>query len=271
MGSWAYLGWLFTGYFTPGYSAVSQAVSPSPEWQVITPLYVGVGIVLALTAPRNLLAYAIPLVLWLLLPETGISVTESFTALFTLFAFAALPYRLHRTLLPVLLIAATVQIALVHFIPGDRTEQWWHVLNSPPGAPRPLDACLGEHLAMAPAESILADPDEIYRVIAFAGTAKPFVLPRNGNFDLVAGWPAIDTCYLLVREEAAAPSPLARYRRHPPAGMVLDARFSDYLLWRRRDVMPLIGDALEFEFRTPARHPPPRCTPTPYYAPKVAG
>ncbi|BAW01031.1 uncharacterized protein TTMY_0621 [Thermus thermophilus] len=83
----------------------------------------------------------------------------------------------------------------------------------PPTPPKPppdaLERAIGQALAQAPPRSILADDRESYRLLAWAGTARPFLLPADAGFTLALSAPSLYVDRVLVCR-----GPGALYRRY---------------------------------------------------------
>lgn len=75
----------------------------------------------------------------------------------------------------------------------------WALLPSPEPPPDALERAIGQALAQAPPRSILADDRESYRLLAWAGTARPFLLPRTPALP----WPSLPQAFTWTASSSA--------------------------------------------------------------------
>ncbi|WP_437560499.1 hypothetical protein [Acidithiobacillus sulfuriphilus] len=241
IGIWAYLSWLFTGHATFAYPAFHQYTATETDWLWSFPIYWGTAFILAARAPVRLLVHLVPLVLMVLFPFLGLVSGSEVAVLFTIFAIAGLPRHIPSWGRWVLLIAALGQwaVAMPQANQTLKERGWWKVGITGQADNRfAIDLAVSRQLAKAPPRSILTDDRQTYKLVAMTGTSKPFLLPANSLFAIAANQPAIFCPYLLLGNTDN--SELARFDRKAPAGMVMEARFNQYTLYRRRDAPPLL-------------------------------
>lgn len=256
VGAWIYLSWLFAGQplaflYDPGsslliafrpdeaFSTPGAMVQELVQRLLNTPLYIGVGILIARLQPRRLPAYLIPLLLmvgaWSL---GGVFPRELSVALGALFALSGIPARTPpRRGIP-LMVLALLQLGVDGFSTryGER-ERWWAALwAEKPSTADAVEEEIAARLAHLPCGSVLADDRQAYRLIARAGTACPFVLPPDPTFQLAVSRPERFVRWLLVAESPqGAIGPLeARYRLRAPPGFMLEASWPGWHLYRRQ-------------------------------------
>ncbi|GBD09865.1 hypothetical protein HRbin22_02127 [Candidatus Thermoflexus japonica] len=255
IGAWIYLSWLFTEQplaflYDPG-SSMLIAFRPdeafiTPEAMahelvqrlLNTPLYLGVGVLIARLQPRRLPAYLIPLLLmvgaWSM---GGVFPRELSVALGALFALSGIPVRTPPRWGILVLILALLQLGadgfFIHY--GER-ERWWAALwAEKPSTADTVEEEIAGRLARLPCGSVLADDRQAYRLIARAGTACPFVLPPDPIFQVAVSRPERFVRWIIVAESPRGPiGPLeARYRLRAPPGFVLEASWPGWYLYRR--------------------------------------
>lgn len=255
VGGWMYLSWLFTGdglrfVYDPN-SSLMAAFRPEEAFlttdlmlreslrrALSTPLYLGVGVLIARYHLRRLPAYAIPVVLNFGAWSLGWAVPLAFDrSLRLLFAVAGIPGRVPRKLGGVLVVLALLQVVadgstLMAGEPG----RWWRALAGGPLPEDQVEQRIGRELRRLPCGSVLADDREAYRLIARAGTACPFVLPPDPIFEMAVTAPARFVSHVLVAEQPRGSGPLEwRYRTQPPRGFVAEFSWPGWRLYRRLD------------------------------------
>lgn len=264
--SWSYLNWAFKGnpfaYLT---DPATPVVDPARVVQsfseraagvllatvrelVSQPLLVLAGALNWLQSPRLvvplLAVVAVPLSARLL----GLYYGEPLVlATYTVVAILALPRRLPPWSGPAVVLVALLQSAFGAGILMEKHHElvlWRNAVTG--GSPRAEDFVemeIARHLASAPPRSILADDRSAYRLLARAGTARPFLLPADPGFATALDHPAGSVHYVLV---ATAPESgdliTARFARDVPSGFTLDGRWPSWTLYRRADVPPLVGN-----------------------------
>ncbi|HXF68350.1 MAG TPA: hypothetical protein VNK89_00960 [Thermoflexus sp.] len=254
VGSWAYLSWLFTGdplrfVFDPSSSLLAaflpdeafltaDAIARESVRRLLaTPLYLGVGILIARYQLRRLPAYLIPVALDLSAWSMGWAVPQPFDqSLRLLFAISGIPARTPRRLGGLLLLLASLHVvADGSVLAFGEPARWWRALNAGPLPEDQVEQRVAQHLARLPCGSVLTDDREAFRLIARAGTACPFVLPPDPIFEMAVVAPERFVSYVFVAEHPTRlPGPLeARYRDRPPKGFVTELSWPGWRLYRR--------------------------------------
>lgn len=260
--TWMYINWLFTGNglrflaepASPVYAFLHPAATPvyglvAGLRSVVNdllhlPLVLAIGVVVARYTPERFFAYfTAPLVI-LLVRAMGLAYPPTFAAgTLSVMALAALPRRTSARWYVLLVPAAILHILIGLFTPPAQaiTSEWGLFLLQ--GTPRQSDLreqAIAERLRLAPARSILADDHTAYRFIARAGTARPFLLPADGDFTLAVQAPRRFVRYVLVAEQPVPGDALApRYAFQAPPGFTLEASWPGWRFYRRIDV-PLL-------------------------------
>lgn len=225
--AWTYLGWLFTGGGIFLYRALPQETPPLGEVFLASPAYVAGGLFLLARVRPGLLLYLVPLFVLLALPPLGFGYTLPVaTALLLLFALGGLP----RLAPKPHLLGATLLVALLQAVAG------WALLEPLKPPPDPLERAIGQTLAQAPPRSTLADDRESYRLLAWAGTARPFVLPADAGFLLALSAPQAYVSRVLVCPGGGALQP--RYGQGTPPGFREEWRYKGCRLLRKRGEPP---------------------------------
>lgn len=238
---WSYLSWIFTGNATFYYPINYIHSVSDPHWIFLFPIYFGVAIILATKTPLRLLIYSIPLLLVAFSVLWGGSDDVYVVVLFIIFAIVNLPCNVPSWGKWVILLAAMIQWAVVipqfhHLVTYD---DWWKIgINGQKVNHFDVDLFVSRRLSKAPSRSILTDDRQTYRLIALAGTSKPFLLPANNLFEIASNQPSLFCAYLLITNSGH--STLSRYNKKPPAGMIMDAKFNKYILYRKLDAPPLL-------------------------------
>lgn len=227
LATWAYTGWLFTGevvwlYDSPGARA-------EPLWFVLllSPLYLAVGLRLLLHPGVRLLVYLFPLGLLLASRLLGVYSLAFEVMLLSIFALGAVSRQATRPGKALLLAGAAAQLLVA-----------WLAFPWPSASPGDaLGQAVGRTLATAPAGSVLSDDATAYRAVAWAGTARPFVLPIDATFELALATPAAHVPYVFV---CPGDSSLHdRYGERTPEGFVLEWTWEGCRLLRERGAPPL--------------------------------
>jgi hypothetical protein len=120
--------------------------------------------------------------------------------------------------------------------------EWRSLLTSgTPALSAKRDTVIAQSLRDAAPYSILADTSA-YRLIAYSGTARPFLLPVDPSFAAALDNPARSVQYILVTTNGdSASNPVAaRYRDRAPRGFQPEAAWPGGLLLRRDDALPLL-------------------------------
>ena len=219
--SWMYLSWVFTAdpwSFTRDQSSSmfaflradgadlprdwSSALSATARDLRMSPLYVVMAIVVAWYRPLRLPVMLVFGVFVLGLRALGFVLPDYFAAVgFTMVALAATPAALPRHLLPLLVLAAVAQLGIGWVTPlRGEAAAWQSVVSA--GVARPADQeelGVGQLLAGRPPRSVLIDDRTDYRVIARAGTARPFVTSVDPLYGLAMSQPARFVPSMLAR------------------------------------------------------------------------
>ena len=198
--AWGYLSWTFTGETAFLYAALPKETPSLGTVLLASPAYLGMGLLILLRPRASFLLYPVPLLLFLALPPLGFGYTLPLAVgLLFLFALGGLP----RLALGPRIRAVGLGLALLQAALG------WALLPSPEPPPDALERAIGQALAQAPPRSILADDRESYRLLAWAGTARPFLLPPDAGFTLALSAPSLYVDRVLV-----CPGAGALYRRY---------------------------------------------------------
>ncbi|BFH76147.1 hypothetical protein TthTF19_13020 [Thermus thermophilus] len=198
--AWGYLSWTFTGETAFLYAALPKETPSLGTVLLASPAYLGMGLLILLRPRASFLLYPVPLLLFLALPPLGFGYTLPLAVgLLFLFALGGLP----RLALGPRIRAVGLGLALLQAALG------WALLPSPEPPPDALERAIGQALAQAPPRSILADDRESYRLLAWAGTARPFLLPPDAGFTLALSAPSLYVDRVLV-----CPGAGTLYRRY---------------------------------------------------------
>jgi hypothetical protein len=228
---WVYVDWTFTGspfsflgdpagpfslyddvsiQSTIGvHDAIGQI--PGDLWRA--PLYPLIGVLLWRRGLRVVVAYCFPVVLVTLIRSVGVPFSESFAitsylgfALVSLVAMFARPLKdasvgQRHLVIFVVLAFATLQIAVDFFVPmrSNEATTWYDSVIDRKQTPTEASTkALGSVLRTQPAGSILADDATTFRIIAYGGTVKPFVLPTNARFEPAVSQPQQWVNHILI-------------------------------------------------------------------------
>lgn len=260
--SWAYLNWVASGdpwrflrdllsgplahlrRGTPPMIGLVAALRETGYELLRSPLYVLVGLTIALKAPQWLPLYLVPIVSVALLRALGCYFPEALAlstcALMALMALSRWPSRRWRALWA---LTALLQVALSIALPAwDQELLRWRAFltENKPLASDLVELEVATRLRQATPHSILVKDAAAYRLIARAGTARPFVLPGDTRFEQAASDPARHVKYLLVDAEESG---LAAFGEMPPAGFVLEGTWPSGQLYRSRAAPPLFTPA----------------------------
>lgn len=263
LASWSYVSWVFTGeplrVFTDPASPVAiptdvgtlarafeRAVTETAREFALQPLFAVVTLLAWVYGHRRVLALiAVPLVV-MVIRTLGFSFGGAFAlVLYAVIALVALPRRLSVSWGALLVLVALAQAAVTSGYAADAGDYaaWHGVVTTgqvDPAARAERD--LAGRLSQAPPRSILTDDQEAYRLIALAGTARPFLLSADPSFSAALESPVDHAQYVLVAARARDDRALvsARFSAAPPAGFVLDGVLSGWALYRRVDVPSLL-------------------------------
>ena len=221
--AWGYLSWTFTGETAFLYAALPKETPSLGTVLLASPAYLGMGLLILLRPRASFLLYPVPLLLFLALPPLGFGYTLPLAVgLLFLFALGGLP----RLALGPRIRAVGLGLALLQAALG------WALLPSPEPPPDALERAIGQALAQAPPRSILADDRESYRLLAWAGTARPFLLPPDAGFTLALSAPSLYVDRVLVCPGAGAL--YRRYGEDDPPGFREVWRYNGCRLLERR-------------------------------------
>ena len=221
--AWGYLSWTFTGETAFLYAALPKETPSLGTVLLASPAYLGMGLLILLRPRASFLLYPVPLLLFLALPPLGFGYTLPLAVgLLFLFALGGLP----RLALGPRIRAVGLGLALLQAALG------WALLPSPEPPPDALERAIGQALAQAPPRSILADDRESYRLLAWAGTARPFLLPPDAGFTLALSAPSLYVDRVLVCPGAGAL--YRRYGEDDPPGFREVWRYKGCRLLERR-------------------------------------
>ena len=221
--AWGYLSWTFTGETAFLYAALPKETPSLGTVLLASPAYLGMGLLILLRPRASFLLYPVPILLFLALPPLGFGYTLPLAVgLLFLFALGGLP----RLALGPRIRAVGLGLALLQAALG------WALLPSPEPPPDALERAIGQALAQAPPRSILADDRESYRLLAWAGTARPFLLPPDAGFTLALSAPSLYVDRVLVCPGAGAL--YRRYGEDDPPGFREVWRYKGCRLLERR-------------------------------------
>lgn len=221
--AWGYLSWTFTGETAFLYGTLPKETPSLGTALLASPAYLGMGLLILLRPRASFLLYPVPLLLFLALPPLGFGYTLPLAVgLLFLFALGGLP----RLALGPRIRAVGLGLALLQAALG------WVLLTPPKPPPDALERAIGQALAQAPPRSILADDRESYRLLAWAGTARPFLLPPDAGFTLALSAPSLYVDRVLVCPGAGAL--YRRYGEDDPPGFREVWRYKGCRLLERR-------------------------------------
>jgi hypothetical protein len=260
IGIWLYVTWIFTGdplrflhdpasslfvYTRAGTEELAigwpLAVRATLRELLFVPLYVASGLVVALRWPGRLPAFLTPLLL-----ITGVRafsmVYPSHFAIgtYTVVALAALSPRLSPRWWPLFAGAALLHLIMGYATPlKGEMQVWSQVIRS--GQPTLTDReeqAIGAYLAELPPRSVLLDDRIAYRIVARAGTARPFLLPADSLYPLAESQPVAFVSFVL-----APTRPLGMvggrlvsvYPNAPPPGFYRQVTWSRWQLYARNE------------------------------------
>ena len=257
--SWMYLSWVFTGDFLsftrdPSSSLFAflrpEAADLPRDWTsalsatgrdlMMAPLYVVMAAVLAWYRPLRVPVLLVFGVFVLGLRAFGFVLPDYFAVVaFTIVALASTPARLPRSVVALVVLTALVQGGINWRTPlrGEAAEWQTVVVTGVARAADREELAVGQLLAGRPARSILVDDRADYRVIARAGSARPFLTSVDPLYGPAVSQPARFVPSMLARSRgydrpAEASGVVAG---HPEARLTrLSPRWSLYE-WSRDD------------------------------------
>jgi hypothetical protein len=259
--SWGYTSWTFTGhwldYFTDPTAPVTlphsltafstragqvtqQMVSELPH----APLFLGIFLLTLRYQPRGAIGLGtlIP-VIWLI-RVLGFPFGTALTiATLTVIAVAGISRRISRRWGPVLVTLVVLQILVNTLISPPATElrTWIQALTNwqqPPTIQEERQFALSLVSNMPP-HRILTDDRSAYRLVAQAGTAQPFLLPADQDFDQALAQPCGRVHLVLVsRMPAPGDRVSTRYATTPPPGFTLRTTWGEWLVYTHDPATP---------------------------------
>ena len=254
--SWSYTAWTFTGGWFQYLRdpAAPVVLLPSSSLgifeQVVTaarvtaielllvPLLLGVFLLLLRYQVRGALALAVLVMTIGLIRAVGFTFSTPL-ALSTegVIAIAAASRRIPARWGPVLIALAGLQlmIGLRAAQPNGELRAWAQALatRQAPPAFRAERAFVRQLVADAPPHSILADDRSAYRLIAQAGTARPFLLPAHRRFASALEAPCAEVRAVLVSTVPAPGDVVSRSYPSAPPGFTLRASWEHWRFYTR--------------------------------------
>lgn len=223
IGAWSYISWAFTGdplYFlrAPGSSLLVYARPNTTElslgWPLAlrstlrdlmaSPLYLGVGLVVAILWPIRLPVFLVPVALITAARAYGLVYPDYFAiSTYAVTALIALRPGIPQRFWPALLAAAIIHLTAGYLVPlqGEMAE-WGRAMRTGQITASSLEEQeVGRQLAGMPARSVLLDDRIAYRIVARAETSKPFLLPVDGLYRLAESQPSLFVSYVLAPAE----------------------------------------------------------------------
>jgi hypothetical protein len=231
---WAFAGWVFTGSFEQ--TPVALVAPPESFAEVVAYSIVflaAASLAVVLGAWRMAALMIAPLVLLALSSFVGIGYTFALgVLLLTLFSLAVLPPFPDRSSQLLMVTAAALQLVVLWVaapwpFPSTISEADYE------------EIALGEQLREVAPGRVLTDTGDAYRLIARAGTARPFLLPSDAvayNTTLTSAMLYVD--FVLLRPESET-AHAVRFDDAPPAGFYPDWQWRSYRMYRRQGARPL--------------------------------
>jgi len=263
VGAWCYISWVFTSdplrflhdpgsclfvYARPGGDMLPigwpLALRAAIRDLFIAPLYLVTALVMAWKWPSRLPIFLIPLLLITAARAFGMLYPEHFAiGTYTVVALAAMNPRMSSRLWPVFLIAAALHLVVGSVIPPQgELAVWSQAIRTGQAAAKDYEEqTIGTYLAQMPQRSVLLDDRIAYRIVARAGTARPFLLPADALYPLAESQPVRFVSYVLVPAQplASVGGRLASvYPTEPPLGFRLKTVWSNWLLYERETSSP---------------------------------
>lgn len=261
--SWTYVNWVFTGnpltYLADPAAAVIDRTrigvpwSERPAWiaeysreLVLQPFLWGSLVLNAWLRPRR----TVPLVIVAMLPSLirvlGLSYSVPLAlGTYAVLALLALPERIPRWVTPMLVVLAALQVVASATLLRDAGEvrKWEDTVVMGQSHPQDTEeTAFARALRAAPPYSILADDRSAYRLIARAGSARPFLLPADPSFSQALETPDRLVRYVLVSADPAEGDMVSsRFSEGTPSAFVVDGFWGDWTLYRRVDASSLLS------------------------------
>ena len=255
--AWSYISWSFTGdpvYFlrAPGSSLFvyvrPDEVELSFGWNLalrstvrdllMSPLYLGIGMVVAVLWPIRIAVFVAPVILITIVRAFGLVYPDYFAVgTYTVTALIALKPSTPRKIWPFLVAVATIHLYVGYSAPlyGEMREWAQAISRGETSAISYEEQSVGEQLAKMPARSVLSNDQLAYRIIARARTVTPFLLPIDGLYKLAESQPSLFVSYVLAPTN---PVPnigdrvTSSYPTKSPPDFYLDSSWSEWQLYR---------------------------------------
>lgn len=240
--AWGYVNWLMSGQPMALHWAGASAITDTLLDALRVPLYWIVG----LLAVRHsyILLYLAPILLISLIRLLGLPYSEPFALItFYMVALLGIAPRVSRHWGWAVALSAIGFLLLDLMVLVYRTPEVaeWRILltSGTPALSAKRDTVIAQSLRDAAPYSILADASA-YRLIAYSGTARPFLLPVDPAFAAALDNPARDVQYILVATNSTGDAIALRYRDHVPRDFQPEAAWPGWLLLRRDGALPLL-------------------------------
>ena len=231
---WGYVSWLFTGHPVWGYPSILENHLSFEIPLATLPVFFATSIILLVSRLYRLLAVQMFPLIFLFFLKNNLGSTVLAAGFILLFSLIHLPRFIPRWGKTILVFAIIAQ-AILSLQTKQIKTNWDPKLSKA----TQVEAATAHLLAHAPKNSILTDDRATYSLIARTGTASPYLLPSSIYFTEIAERPANYVLYVLLSNENGN-GLLDRYIEHPPKGMILDAHFSHYTLYRKDAAPPLL-------------------------------
>ncbi|MGB9672635.1 MAG: hypothetical protein ACPL3P_00700 [Anaerolineales bacterium] len=260
--SWSYLNWVFSGNpwrflsdpASPLFTYMNAEITPIYGiWAAFIsslndlfhlPLYLGIGLLVLFVAPRRFLAYLAPFFVSILVRSLGMAYPQTFAlTIYSVVAIAGIPRRTPKIWGWILIPVALLNL-LVTFTTQQNTElRTWEqlLINQKLSISDEFEWKVAQIMTQAPPRSILTDDRSSYRIIARAGTAKPFLLPGDTEFLSALSAPQRYVKYILIPTTGlmGGDQVAAHFGEHDPEGFVLEAIWQGWKLFRKEGAEPL--------------------------------
>lgn len=255
--AWAYISWAFTGdpvyflrapgssllvYTRPGGAELSLgwplAIRSTLRDLMASPLYLGIGLVVALLWPVRLIVFLTPAILITVVRAFGLVYPDYFAiGTYTVTALVALRPGMPRRLWPALIAISIVHLVVGYSIPlrGEMADWAKAVRYSEVKTASIDERAIGDRLSGMPPRSVLLDDRIAYRIVARAETARPFLLPVDGLYRLAESQPSLFVDHVLV---PAQPIPSVggriamNFPSKTPPNFAIETSWSEWRLYR---------------------------------------
>lgn len=231
---WGYVSWLFTGHPVWGYPSILENHLPFEIPLATLPIFFATSIILLVSRLYRLLSVQMFPLIFLFFLKHNLGSTVLAAGFILLFSLIHLP-RFIPLWGKTILVVAIITQAILSLQTKQIKTNWDPKLSKA----TQVESATAHLLAHAPKNSILTDDRATYSFIARTGTMSPYLLPSSIYFTEIAARPANYVLYVLLSNENGN-GLLDRYIEHPPKGMILDAHFSHYTLYRKDAAPPLL-------------------------------